>query len=123
MEFLLNFINPLKLILLTFSTISLFYIEKYWKKLLLITILTIVIPNPSFIYTCLNLLFPIILFLNEKEYKFSDLKYLILFIIILSPFQTAVSNNFSLNIIYANISLLTMQLLLCSEGMSSYLQK
>lgn len=123
LSFLINFINPLKFILTIFSILSIFHIESYWKKLLLLTILTIVLPNPSFIYTCLNLFFPIILFLNEKEHPISDWKYLILMIIILSPFQFVAPDGFLLTIIYVNIAILIIQLLLCIEGVSSFFKK
>jgi len=118
LHFLINFIKPLTLFSLFFSLIGIFYIEKYWKKLLLLTILAIVLPNPSFIYTCINLFFPIILFLNEKEHPMSDWIYLILMIIILSPFQYESLNGLPLKIIYDNIAVLIIQLLLSIEGVN-----
>ncbi len=123
LKFLISLIEPFKFFSFIISIIGVFYIEKYWKKLLLLTILTIVLPTPSYIYTCINLFFPIILFLNEKEHTMSDWKYLILMIFILSPFQYAAPNGFLLTIFYNNIAVLIIQLLLCIEGLRAYFQK
>lgn len=122
LNFLLALINPFKYISFVFSIIGVFYIEKFWKKILLLSILTITLPNPSYIYTCLNLFFPLILFLNENEHRLFDIIYLILIIIILSPFQYATANGLHLTIIFANICILTMQLFLCIEGIQAYYQ-
>ena len=123
LKFLTSFIEPLKVFSFILSVIGIFSLDKYWKKVLLLTILTIVMPNPSFVYTCLNLFFPVILFLNEKEHTMSDWKYLFLIILILSPFQYAGLNGFVLTIIYVNMSVLFVQLLLCIEGVKACYQK
>jgi len=122
-NFLIDLITPLKLISFIFSILGVFYIKQHWKKVLLVTILTVTTPEPSFLYTCLNLFFPLILLLNEQEHKSENLIYLVLFIIIFNPYQIVIGKNLSLNIIFANISVLLMQLMLCIEGLKCFYEK
>ena len=79
-------INLVTYLLIFISILYSFFIKEYWKKILLLTLITIQFPLTG--YYCGGNIFPaIILFLNKEDYKRIDIFYLILFSIYLMPIQ------------------------------------
>ena len=67
------------------SFISFWFQENTWKRILLLTLLLIGIPNMSYNYTAIFLCIPFILFLNASPSKRDKWIYGILFILMLFP--------------------------------------
>ncbi len=85
-----NFVYEHMLICALIVIISLFgsfYSEFRWQTLLFASLLTVLIPSPSFIYAGVMLFIPFISFIEEEKKRKFDYVYLCLFIIFFSPFQ------------------------------------
>ncbi|MGM9665846.1 MAG: hypothetical protein ACI3XX_04840, partial [Eubacteriales bacterium] len=85
-----NFVYEHMLICAIIVIISLFgsfYSEFRWQTLLFASLLTVLIPSPSFIYAGVMLFIPFISFIEEEKKRKFDYVYLCLFIIFFSPFQ------------------------------------
>lgn len=64
--------------------------KEEWKKVYALSLIMIWIPEFSYTYTLIFLLIPFILLLNEKENSRWNIWFLILFVIILSPYALPV---------------------------------
>lgn len=58
-----------------------------WKHVCAMSLVQIVFPDPSYIYSMIFLFIPIVMFIVDKNKKGSDFVYLILFVLMLSPVQ------------------------------------
>ena len=94
-----------------------FLTKRRWKSVLFLTIVMIGAPSFSFYYTGIFMLVPFLMFIagDEKEYKWTDLIYLLAFIAFLAPIpitygdihHTSVIN---INTIIVGVSMLVMTL-------------
>lgn len=76
----------LYIFLILISCINSLITKSNWKRVLLLTLLMIGIPNISFTYTAIFLLIPIVMFFDDDEKKKKiDYIYLILFALIMFP--------------------------------------
>lgn len=74
------------IILIITSCISSYITKVEWKRILILTLLMIIVPNISFTYTAIFLIIPIAMALDENKKKSKiDYIYLILFILIMFP--------------------------------------
>ena len=88
-----NTINLITYLLILISIVYSFFIKEYWKKILLLTLITIQFPRTG--YYCGGNIFPaIILFLSKEDYRKADISYLILFSLYLMPLQIPYISNF-----------------------------
>lgn len=58
-----------------------------WKHVCAMSLVQVVFPDPSYIYSMIFLFIPIVMFIVDKNKKGSDFVYLILFVLMLSPVQ------------------------------------
>jgi hypothetical protein len=107
----INFGNILMLIAVILS----FFMKSQWKTVTLLTCAIITSPINSAYYCGLFLFAAIILFLNENEHSCFDIIYLLLFIVVLNPFQF-IANGEAITIFVANCSLLCLYLLLLIDA-------
>ena len=92
-DIFVNMINLITYLLILISIVYSFFIEEYWKKILLLTLITIQFPLTG--YYCGGNIFPaIILFLSKEDYRKVDIIYLILFSLYLMPLQIPYISNF-----------------------------
>ena len=92
-DIFVNTINLITYLLILISIVYSFFIEEYWKKILLLTLITIQFPLTG--YYCGGNIFPaIILFLSKEDYRKADITYLILFSLYLMPLQIPSVSNF-----------------------------
>lgn len=121
--------NIISIAVLMLGIITTFSLRSTWKTVALLSLLMIMIPPISYVYTLIYMVIPLILFLDRKEKeKKIDYIYLACFILIFIPItlgQIEVLNNgFGRNIrlltygvFIQNISLSIMIILLLIEGL------
>jgi len=102
-------------ILMLLAVVLSFFMKSQWKTVTLLTCTIIASPVNSAYYCGLYLFAAIILFLNENEHNCFDIIYLVLFIVILNPFQF-IANGVAITIFVANCSLLCLYLLLMIDA-------
>lgn len=78
-----------------------------WKRVLLLTLLMIGVPDISFTYTGIFLVLPLMFFLDDNKKRKIDVIYLILFILILFPNPIALIEKHSQMYYYSNLSINT----------------
>ena len=88
-----NTINLITYLLILISIVYSFFIKEYWKKILLLTLITIQFPRTGY-YCGVNIFPAIILFLSKEDYRKADISYLILFSLYLMPLQIPYISNF-----------------------------
>ena len=99
-----------------------FFHDKLWKRLGIIICIILLFPVNSAFYCGLYLLPFIILFLNDEEHSWFDLIYLILFIILLNPFQLIIKNE-NISQLSINIAVVLVPVLLIIDGMIRIINK
>lgn len=73
-------------LLFTLSIVSIFYLKRDWKPVAIVSLLTILVVQISYIYALIFMIIPLILFLNERgKAKPMDYVYLSLFIATFAP--------------------------------------
>jgi hypothetical protein len=99
------------ILLSIFSVILCFLAKSKQLKIALLAVIVILFPSGSGLYTGLYFFPVIILFFNKPFYTKKDLLYVLLFCLFLNPFQICIKG-FSINYILANISILSIWMLL-----------
>lgn len=105
-------------VLLVLSLLLCLVFKEKWKAVLLITCAVMTAPVNCSYYCGLYLFAAILLFLNAEEHPIIDWIYLLLFLIVLNPFQIMFGEE-SFTSILANNALLFMYLLLIAEALAA----
>lgn len=92
------------------------YQEIRWKKLCLLTVMVLLLPVNSAFYNGLYLFTIIVYFLNEDNKQKGDLVYLVLFVIVLNPFQLVIGT-YNLTHLTVNLSISLLFILLIVDNL------
>jgi hypothetical protein len=104
--------------MLIFSIAGSFLVKYKWQKAALLTCPIVLFPTISGVYNLVFLIIPVILFLIEKEKRWFDYLYLLLFLVILNPVQYGSwMPMVSRSTIIANVTAAVINGLLCIEGL------
>lgn len=103
-------------ILMVLSVILCFGFRSQWKTIALLTCALIASPVNSAYYNGLYIFIPIIFFLNEKKHTIYDWITVMLFIVILNPYQFVI-DGIVMTVIFANKALLLLYIYLLIEAM------
>jgi hypothetical protein len=105
-------------VMLAGSIIGSFFVDRKWKRAMLLACPIVLFPAMSATYNAIFLIIPILLFLIEKERRFTDYIYLVLFIIVLSPAQYGNwIDMVAWSTVISNMSVVAINCLLCLEGL------
>lgn len=105
-------------VMLAGSIVGSFYVDKKWKKVMLLTCPIILFPAMSATYNAIFLFIPVLLFLKEKERRLTDYIYLFLFVVVLSPAQYGNwIEMVARSTVISNICVVAINALLCLEGL------
>ena len=116
-DIFVNMINLITYLLILISIVYSFFIEEYWKKILLLTLITIQFPLTG--YYCGGNIFPaIILFLSKEDYIKTDISYLILFSLYLMPLQIPSVSSF----IIGSVVSIILWLMILIEAITKHTQ-
>lgn len=103
-------------ILMVLSVILCVGFRSQWKTITLLTCALIASPVNSAYYNGLYIFVPIIFFLNEKKHTIFDWITVLLFVVILNPYQFVI-NGVVMTVIIANKALLLLYIYLFIEAM------
>ena len=113
-----DIVKSINMVLLALSIICAYLHKAKWKKIGILVVAIIMIPDNSSYY-CAMYLFPIIvMYFNEKSYDLADNTCLICFILLLMPYQFGLM----INLYIYNISLTLMWIHLIVNGFFTYIQ-
>lgn len=105
-------------VMLAGSVIGSFFVDRKWKRVMLLTCPIVLFPAMSATYNAIFLFIPILLFLKEKERRLTDYFYLIMFVIVLSPAQYGNwIEMVAKSTVISNISIVAVNFILCIEGL------
>jgi len=103
------------------AVVSVFTLTSKWKAVTLLSLLMILIPSFSYMYTLIFLLPPLMLFLDAKEdRKAIDYVYAVLFCLMFIPIAVKRPDSFqgvSMSVFIENFSILILFVMLIGEGM------
>lgn len=110
-------------IILTLSSILLFFKEKTtWKKIMMISIIIACLPSNNGFY-CAIYLFPgLLFFLMQNGNRLLDYVYMLLFCVVFSPLQVTIHGNV-VSWILANLAVMAIWLMLLGENVGSLLKQ
>jgi len=105
-------------IMLAGSIIGSFFVDKKWKRVMLLACPIVLFPAMSATYNAVFLIIPIVLFLKEEKRCLTDYLYLLLFVIIITPVQYGGwIYMVSKSTVISNLSVVAVNCLLCLEGL------
>lgn len=105
-------------VMLAGSVVGSFFVDRKWKRVMLLTCPIVLFPAMSATYNAIFLFIPILLFLKEKERRLTDYLYLIMFVIVLSPAQYGNwIEMVAKSTVISNISVIAVNFILSIEGL------
>lgn len=122
--FIYGVFSKIDIILSVVALVMAFFQKQWWKKIMQLLLIAVILPVNSAEYTGLYLFIGMILFFNEENHNKFDWIYLILFILILNPFQVMYNKGqveWNITVLMMNLSASILFLLLIGESIINFI--